>query len=162
MRRTLIWALLAAGAAFALVAAAGRNTSNTDSELADAIASELRCPVCQGLSIADSDSASARDLRADIARRIASGEARADIVEAYVDRYGEWILLRPRRTGLAALVWVVPPLVTAAAAMLLVVTLTRWRTRPRRRPTDSDRALVEDALAGFDGATSTRPSTDST
>lgn len=151
-----MWALLAAGAAFALVAAADRNTSNTDSELADAIASELRCPVCQGLSIADSDSASARDLRADIARRIASGEPRADIIEAYVDRYGEWILLRPRTTGLATVVWVVPPLVTAAAAMLLVITLTRWRTRPHRRPTETDRALVEDALARLDGAPSTR------
>src|SRR5206468_2568351 len=66
---------------------------------ARAIASDLRCPVCQGLSVADSPSPTARDIYDDIRRRVAAGESDAAIRRFYVDRYGQWILLRPSRSG---------------------------------------------------------------
>lgn len=146
MKRSLIWIALATCAALALVVASGRTTIQNDSDLADAIGSELRCPVCQGLSIADSDSATARDLRADIARRIDAGETRSEITDAYVARYGEWIRLRPRQSGLASLVWVLPPILVAAATTMIAIALWRWRKRPMRSSTAADRALVANAL----------------
>lgn len=146
MKRSLIWLALATCATLSLVVASGRTTIQNDNELADAIGSELRCPVCQGLSIADSDSATALNLRADIARRIDAGETRSEIIDAYVARYGEWIRLRPRRSGVASLVWAIPPLLTAAAATMIAIALWRWRKRPKRSATAADRALVAEAL----------------
>ncbi|MEJ7801739.1 MAG: cytochrome c-type biogenesis protein CcmH [Ilumatobacter sp.] len=146
MKRSLIWLALAMCAALALVVASGRTSIQNDNELADAIGSELRCPVCQGLSIADSDSATALNLRADIARRIDAGETRSEIIDAYVARYGDWIRLRPRRSGVASLVWAIPPVLTAAAATMIAIALWRWRKRPRRSATAADRALVAEAL----------------
>jgi len=61
----------------------------------EAIAGDLRCPVCQGLSIADSHSPTADAIKEDIRRRVVAGESDAAIKRHYVDSYGEWILLKP-------------------------------------------------------------------
>ena len=154
MRRALSWALVAAlvTAALALALVPGDGTGPG----ADQIAAELRCPVCQGLSVKDSDSPTARDIRADIDRRLAAGENPAQIRQAYVERYGEWILLRPRRSGFASLVWAVPAAVAAAAIVTLGAAFARWRRRGNRRsPTQADREIVASALThtrrGVDG-----------
>ncbi|MGH9243091.1 MAG: cytochrome c-type biogenesis protein [Acidimicrobiales bacterium] len=110
------------------------------------IAAELRCPVCQGLSVRDSDSSTARSIRGDVERRIADGQSDAEIRQAYVDRYGEWILLRPRGTGFGAVVWLLPVAAVAAGLLGLAVALRRWRSRLANRATADDRALVERAL----------------
>lgn len=109
------------------------------------IASELRCPVCQGLSVADSPSRTGRDIRADIRRRIAAGQGDAEIRRAYVDRFGEWILLRPSARGVGALVWLLPVLAVVVAAGGLALALHRWQRQPALRPSEEDRPLVEAA-----------------
>ncbi len=89
MRRLLAWAGVAAVIAAAL--AVGLRPSGESGSLearADHIAAGLRCPVCQGLSVKDSDSPTARDIRADIRRRIDAGETADEIRQAYVERYG--------------------------------------------------------------------------
>jgi cytochrome c-type biogenesis protein CcmH/NrfF len=148
LRRWLSWAgVLALVAVALLVGTRPEGSSNPDGRAA-AIAASLRCPVCQGLSVADSDSETARSIRSDIDRRIAGGQSDAEIRQAYVDRYGEWILLRPRGRGLGAVVWLLPVVAVAAAAAGLVVAGRRWRRRWRRSATDEDRRLVIRALAG--------------
>ena len=62
---------------------------------------EFKCPECQGLSVADSQAPTSRAIRADIKRRIAAGQSDAEIRQAYVDRYGESILLTPQDSGSA-------------------------------------------------------------
>lgn len=111
------------------------------------LAAELRCPVCQGLSVLDSDSSTARSIRADVGRRIEGGATDAEIRQAYVDRYGERILLRPRGEGLGALVWVLPVAGAAAGVAGVSVALWRWRRRLGAQATAEDRAIVERALA---------------
>ena len=59
------------------------------------IASQLRCVVCQNLSVADSPSEMASQMRAIIRERLAAGESPAEVQRYFVDRYGEWILLSP-------------------------------------------------------------------
>lgn len=140
------WAGVAALVVFSLVLAGRPAGPSTVGERADAIAATLRCPVCQGLSVKDSDSPTARDLRADIRRRVEAGQSASQVRSAYVARYGEWILLRPDRDGFGAVVWLVPPLAGAAAAAGLVVALHGWRRRGRPA-TDEDRQLVERARA---------------
>jgi cytochrome c-type biogenesis protein CcmH len=148
MRRPLSWALVAAlvTAALALALVSGGGTGPGAS--AEQVAAELRCPVCQGLSVKDSDSPTARDIRSDIDRRLAAGESPGQIRQAYVDRYGQWILLRPRTSGFETLAWAIPAAVAAAAAVTLGAAFARWRRRGRHRtPTDADRDLVAAALA---------------
>ncbi|HEY3239292.1 MAG TPA: cytochrome c-type biogenesis protein CcmH, partial [Acidimicrobiia bacterium] len=111
------------------------------------LAAGLRCPVCQGLSVADSPSPTARAISADIRRRVEAGESDGDIRQAYVDRYGEWVLLEPAGAGLGALVWALPVAALLLAAAGLALAFRRWRRDAPDAPTDADRELVERALA---------------
>lgn len=111
------------------------------------LASELRCPVCQGLSVADSPSITARDIRADIDRRIAAGESDSEIRQAYVDRFGDWILLRPRAGGVAAMLWALPAVLFVAGATALGLGLRRWRRQPAAVPSAEDLELVAELRA---------------
>jgi cytochrome c-type biogenesis protein CcmH len=146
MRRAIVWAAVAGVAVFALAVASRPSPPLAPDRQATAIAVGLRCPVCQGLSVADSDSQTARDLRADIGRRVDAGQTSADIRQAYVDRYGEWILLRPRNDGFGRLVWLAPPIAAAFGAGLIGEALWRWSRRRTARPTDADRQVVDAAL----------------
>ena len=129
MSRVLTWAAITGAVVASLVAAVvpGADAPRRPGERADAIAAELRCPVCEGLSVADSSSPTARNLRTDIARRIREGQTDEEIRDAYVSRYGEWILLTPRRSGLGALAWGAPIGLAAAGVIGLVVAFRRWR-----------------------------------
>jgi cytochrome c-type biogenesis protein CcmH len=146
MKRLSFWAVVASVVVFALVAAARPQGPTMDGDRVTAIASELRCPVCQGLSVADSDSPTARDIRNDIAKRVAVGQSGDEIRDAYVARFGEWVLLRPERDGLGGLVWLVPPVVAAAGAAGLTVGLWRWRKQRRYTASEADVELVARAL----------------
>lgn len=151
MRRLASWAGIAAvvAAALALGLRPGPETGSAGNVAQ--VAAGLRCPVCQGLSVKDSDSPTARDMRADISRRLDAGETPTEIRRAYVDRYGQWILLRPGTRGFEALVWAVPAAVTAAGAVVLATAFWRWRSRRQGRvPTDEERHLVAAAAARYD------------
>lgn len=146
MSRVGSWAAVVALVMFSLVLAARPGVPASPDDRAAAIAATLRCPVCQGLSVEDSDSQTARDLRADITRRVQAGQSDAEIRRAYVARYGEWILLRPRSEGFGAVVWAVPAVAAAGASAVLVVALQRWRRRGRPA-TEDDRQLIRRARA---------------
>jgi len=150
VRRLLAWAGVAAVIAAALAIGLRPDGDRGSPEArADRIAAGLRCPVCQGLSVKDSDSPTARDIRDDIRGRIDDGETAAEIRQAYVDRYGEWILLRPGTSGFDAVVWAVPAAALAAGAVALAGVFWRWRRRDiTRPPTDEERRLVAAARAG--------------
>jgi cytochrome c-type biogenesis protein CcmH len=95
-----------------------------------AIASQLRCVVCQNLSIADSPSEMARQMRDLIRERLAAGDRPEQVMAYFVQRYGEWVLLAPPARGLNLLLWLAP-FGAVAGGLALVLTLTRrWRRRP--------------------------------
>jgi cytochrome c-type biogenesis protein CcmH len=118
---------------------------------AQSIGEDLRCPVCQGLSVADSHSPTAEAMREDIRRRVDAGESAEAIKAYYVSRYGEWVLLRPEASGVGVLVWVLPVGALLLAAGGLALAFRRWRRHPTMTATDEDRALVEAALAKQQG-----------
>jgi cytochrome c-type biogenesis protein CcmH len=106
------------------------------------LASELRCVDCQGLSVADSATSTARATRRDLETRIRRGESDAEIRRVYVDRYGEAVLLKPASGGLGALVWALPIAALLLGAGGLVLVLRRWQREPRLVATPEDEALV--------------------
>jgi len=121
-------------------------SSRSPAARAHAIASDLRCPVCQGLSVADSPSETAKAIYDDIRRRVDAGESDSAIKAHYVASYGEWVLLKPRTTGISALVWILPATALLLGAAGLAFAFRRWRRQPVLAASDEDRALVEAAL----------------
>ncbi|MDT7919422.1 MAG: cytochrome c-type biogenesis protein [Meiothermus sp.] len=72
------------------------------------IARELRCPVCQGESAAESNAGIAVEMRRIIAEQLAQGKSEAEIRAFFVERYGDWILYEPPARGLTLWVWLSP------------------------------------------------------
>jgi cytochrome c-type biogenesis protein CcmH len=86
---------------------------------ADALMEEIRCLVCQGQSIADSDAELAGDMRDLIRRRIAAGESPASIRTWLIQRYGSWISYKPTAEPAAWPLWLAPLALLLAGLFLL-------------------------------------------
>jgi len=110
------------------------------------IAAGIRCPTCAGQTVADSDTFAAKAIDADIAQRLRARETPGQIRAYLVSRYGTSILESPPMHGLTGLIWVLPVIVIAAAAIALGVHLGRSRRGTRASPTDEDRELVATQL----------------
>lgn len=93
------------------------------------IGKELRCPVCQGMPIADSPADMAQDMMKKVRALHAEGKSREEILEHFTRSYGEWVLLRPPTRGFSWLVWVIPP-----AALLIGLWLVRRTFSPQQQP----------------------------
>ena len=142
-RRRWPWVLLAVVVVGVLVILLWPGGEPTRAERAHDLAAELKCPECQGLAVADSSAPTSVAIRADIKRRIARGESDAEIRQAYVDKYGEEILLSPESSGVGLLVWELPVLVLALGAAGVWFALARGRREPRLHATTADEVLVE-------------------
>jgi cytochrome c-type biogenesis protein CcmH len=143
MRRWVPWVALGI-VAVAVIAYAAWPRGGDESVRAHVqrLAAELRCVDCQGLSVADSATSTARATRRDLAARIRRGESDAEIRQVYVDRYGEVVLLRPASGGLGAVVWALPIAIILLGAGGLVLALRRWQREPALTATPEDEALV--------------------
>ena len=98
----------------------------SDAERAAAVARSLRCPQCAGESVAESNVSVAREIRADIARRVDAGQSDDEIRAQYAVLYGDSILLTPPASGFGSLVWIVPAAVGLTAAAALALAFRRW------------------------------------
>lgn len=95
---------------------------------ASALMGEIRCVVCQGQSVADSDAELAGDMRAMIRRRIAAGESPAAVRRWLIARYGAWISFAPPLEPQTWLLWVAP-----ALFLIIGAAIAGRRLRRRRR-----------------------------
>ena len=125
---------VALGAALALVAILAvlwlSPALASDADRTDALASELRCPDCQGLSVADSQTASAREIRSQIAGLVSDGATDAEVRAHFIDRYGDWILLAPT----SPITWALPFVVLGLGIAGLAAWLVRRRPAPAPGP----------------------------
>lgn len=103
------------------------------------IASDLRCPTCRSLSVYDSPSQMAQQMRTLIREQLRAGMSSEEIDAYFVDRYGEWILLRPTRTGLNWAVWLMPIFLVFGGLTFVLLIARRWVERGRER----EAALLE-------------------
>ena len=135
------WLAVAAGAASPGAAA-------VKEEDVTRVASLLRCVVCQNLSVADSPSEMARQMRDVIRERLAQGETPDQVLAYFVDKYGQWILLSPSFRGFRLVVWVLPFAGLIVGVGVVTMVTRRWTRRPAEAPeplglVDRERLRVE-------------------
>ncbi|MDQ2726752.1 MAG: cytochrome c-type biogenesis protein CcmH [Actinomycetota bacterium] len=113
-----------------------------------AVAGQVRCPVCNGQSVAQSDAPPSLAIRSQIRTELVAGQVPSEILSAIVKDYGSGILEKPQANGVGLIVWVVPVLAVAGAIIGLVLAFRRWRPAATTGPaaTDTDRELVGEAL----------------
>jgi cytochrome c-type biogenesis protein CcmH len=93
------------------------------------VAATLRCPVCQNLSIQDSPSQLARDMKRVVHERLAAGETPEQVRRYFVSRYGEWVLLKPKAAGVNLSVWLLPLVALLGGATVVWLAVRRWVAR---------------------------------
>ena len=135
------------------LALAARPHDETNAERIDRITSELRCPVCQGLSVKDSPSQTAREMRALVEERVNEGRSDAQIQAEFRAAYGDWVLLSPPVFAWTGLVWLVP---LAALAAGLALVAGRFGGAPAApdtaAPTAGEIAMLRDRVAREESA----------
>ena len=109
------------------------------------VAAMLRCPVCLNLSVADSPSELAQDMRNVVRERLSGGDSEQQVLAYFVQRYGEWVLMKPTTRGVNILVWVLPGVVILAGAALVLLAMRRW-TRRRGAPAAAIEEIPEEDL----------------
>jgi cytochrome c-type biogenesis protein CcmH len=157
-----IIALVGATWSFMILNAAHNET--LDQRVHD-VASQLKCPVCQGESVADSPSTISQQMRAVIRQQLQAGKSDQQIIQYFVDRYGEQIVWSPPWQGFTLLAWLVPIVLLLIGIFLLFTVLRNWRSASATQPTETDepeltdidpaelelyRAQIEDELAESD------------
>jgi cytochrome c-type biogenesis protein CcmH len=112
------------------------------------IAQDLRCTVCQNQPISESEADLARDMRQIIREQLAAGKSRQEIIDYFVARYGDYVLMKPPYQGPGTLVWVGPLLLLVILAISAFVYLRRRLNVPVEPPpklSAEDAARVREA-----------------
>ena len=124
------------------------------------LSKQLRCMVCQNQSIDDSDAPLARDLRILVRERLQAGDSNQQVLDFLVQRYGEFVLLRPRLHWRTALLWLAPPvlLIGGGLALFLMARRRRSRTAPPMRRCPQGGALTRRRRAAIGRADQARGS----
>jgi cytochrome c-type biogenesis protein CcmH len=99
-------------------------------ERARDISKGLRCPLCQNESIDESNAAISRDLRLIVRERLVAGDTDEEVVDFVVERYGEFVLLKPTFGGANWVLWASAPAMLLLAALLGVMYLRRRAAAP--------------------------------
>jgi cytochrome c-type biogenesis protein CcmH len=140
LRALALLLALAAGPALGAVGDPAQQLPDpAQEERARGIGRELRCLVCQNQSIEDSDAELARDLRRIVREQVSAGRSDAEVKGFVHERYGDFVLLRPRFTAATALLWATPAVALLAGGLLV-------RAARRRRPDDAAGAVAPAAL----------------
>ena len=137
------------------IGALGERPPATQSERVNAVARTVRCPTCNGESVAQSDAQISQQIRVEIAKGFESGLTEEQIRDRLLERYDD-ISLDPSGSGTAGLVWALPIIAGLLAVAGLVVVFRRWQRAGTLHASAADEALVAEALAGGDPATDPR------
>jgi len=113
-----------------------------------AVATELRCLVCQNQTLADSNAPLAVDLRNQIREQMQEGATESQIVDYMVARYGDFVLYRPPLKATTVLLWAGPLLLLIAGIAILYRRLARRRGEPQPELSGEERSRAQALLAG--------------
>lgn len=97
------------------------------------VSHSLMCPVCQGQSVAESNSNLAHDMRQIIRKKLQEGESREEIIAYFVNRYGETILASPPAKGVNWLLWILPGLAVVIGGVAIGLFL--YKSEPGKKGT---------------------------
>lgn len=145
MRRWLGW--IAIGwllliCTLALAAYGGTSSAQSLDQRTEEIASQLRCPVCQGETIAESQADIAVSIRALIRRDARAGQSSDRITAFLLSRYPN-ISLEPSTSGIGSIAWLAPPLLLLGGSGLLLTLVADWRGRAKRTPAAAGATYLE-------------------
>jgi cytochrome c-type biogenesis protein CcmH/NrfF len=94
------------------------------------VSSKLRCVVCQGLSLQDSPSQLAQEMRAIVREKLEEGMTPDEVKAYFVEKYGEWVLLQPDPRGFNLLVYIMPVAILIGGAGFVFFKARSWTRRP--------------------------------
>ena len=103
------------------------------------VASQLKCLVCQGESVADSPATLSLQMRSVIRQQLQSGKSEQEVIQYFVSRYGDRILLSPPLQGLTLLAWLVPITLMICGMLFVFVVLRNWQSHSNKEPDDADK-----------------------
>lgn len=89
------------------------------------VGKQLRCAVCQGVSIADSPASMARAQLDKVRELVVQGKSDTEIFDYFVERYGEWALMEPRKSGVTLALWVAPGLLLLGGLALIAARMRK-------------------------------------
>jgi cytochrome c-type biogenesis protein CcmH len=122
---------LLAGIALAALAVVQQAPADSVLEARTAeVAAQLRCPVCQGLSIQDSPSELSQQMRAVVKDQLRAGKTPDEVKAYFISKYGEWILLEPKAKGFNVLVYAMPVLLVAVGLGVVAMAVRKWTRQP--------------------------------
>ncbi|WDR06381.1 cytochrome c-type biogenesis protein CcmH [Devosia rhodophyticola] len=107
------------------------------------ISAEIRCLVCQNQSIDDSDADLARDLRLLVRERLVAGDSDDQVRQYLVDRYGEFVLLRPRMEARTILLWGAAPVLLLIGLIILFIAARRRTPATPQSLTGEEKAVLK-------------------
>ncbi len=147
IRRWGPWIAVAVVAFSALsVAAFGTRAAPTAQDRVSSLSRTVKCPVCSGESVAESNAPASQEIRRQIAEQVQQGQSDDEIRSFYAAKYGQAVLLTPSASGVNMLVWILPVVALAIGIAALAIVFRRWSSMPQERATDEDRELVALAL----------------
>lgn len=110
------------------------------------ISRQIRCPVCQGESIDDSNAQISRDLRIIIRERLVAGDSDSEVIDFVVERYGEFVLFNPRATGSNLILWLAGPVMLLAGGTIAVLALRRRAGAAETGLTEAEEARLKELM----------------
>ncbi len=110
------------------------------------ISRSVRCPVCQGESIDDSNARISRDLRIIIRERLVAGDSDQQVLEFLVARYGEYVLFDPPKSGMNLVLWLAGPAMLLLGGGIAFAALRRRPSRPDEGLTAEEQARLDEIL----------------
>ncbi len=110
------------------------------------ISRDLRCPVCQGENIDDSAAPISRDLRLAVRERLVAGDSDAQVIDYVVDRYGEFVLFKPRSNGSGLILWLAGPAMLLMGGAIAFATLRRRTREPAAPLSAADQARLAELV----------------
>jgi len=116
------------------------NADDLDNRVRE-IAHMLRCPTCQAMSVKESDAGLSVNMKTRIRELLQEGKSEEEILEFFVERYGEWILRSPKKEGFSLLLWTLPGLILLLTILLLFQYL--WKKSLIVAPPVETRSLSE-------------------
>lgn len=107
------------------------------------ISHKLRCPTCQAMSVKESEAGLSNNMKAMIRQQLKEGKSEEEILQYFVDRYGEWILRNPKKSGFNLLLWLTPGVILVLAGGWVI-----WRAKNKAVEPD----LQARSLSGAEAA----------
>jgi len=129
-----------------------KKENQAKAELFNVLAQELRCPKCQNQNLADSNAMIAGDLRRELYQQVKAGGDEQSIIDFMVDRYGEFVLYRPKVNAMTYVLWYGPIALLVIAVICLIVIVRKRKQQPELDEADLSEAQKKrlDELLGKD------------